>query len=132
MARSGKVSRRRILLVEDDQDSAEALLLVLRRSGYEADWVDTAREALERLRGNERPDVVLLDLTLADIGGDALVDAFQRAAPLPPLIVISANTERTLRRAAERLRARGALRKPFGTDAFLLAIEKASAAEARA
>ena len=35
----------RILLAEDDADSAEALLMVLGRAGYDAQWVDTAHDA---------------------------------------------------------------------------------------
>jgi two-component system KDP operon response regulator KdpE len=88
--------------------------------------VATVHEALEVLGGDGRPDVVLLDLTLSDMHGAALIEAFLAAGPLPPLIVISASTERTLRGAAERLHARGALRKPFGSDALLLAIEEAA------
>jgi CheY-like chemotaxis protein len=116
----------RVLVVEDDTDSAEALLLLLERAGYQAGCVATASEALSRLAGPERPDVMLLDLTLRDVGGLALLDAFANAGPLPPTVVISAAPERTLRGAAERLRARGALRKPFGTEAFLLAIAEAA------
>jgi CheY-like chemotaxis protein len=126
MAQATGNARRRVLLVEDDADSAEALLLVLERAGYEAATVDTARDALARLRGPRRPDVVLLDLTLRDLSGDALVSAFLEAGPLPPTVVISAATERALRSAAERLHARGALRKPFATEAFLLAIAEAA------
>jgi DNA-binding response OmpR family regulator len=115
----------RVLLVEDDADSAEAVLMLLERAGYQAAWVDKASQALVLIE-KEPPDVVLLDLTLADLGGEALVRRFQAAAPLPPTIVISAGTERTLRGAAEQLHARGALRKPFGTEALLLAIEEAA------
>jgi CheY-like chemotaxis protein len=118
----------RVLLVEDDADSAEALLMVLERAGYDGRCVDCAGDALALLDGDDRPDVMLLDLTLRDLGGAALLDTFAKAAPLPPTIVISAAPERTLRGAAERLRARGALRKPFGTEAFLMAIAEAATA----
>jgi DNA-binding response OmpR family regulator len=127
------VRSQHILLVEDDCDSAEAFLMVLRRAGYEATWVDRADAALPMLRDPaQRPDVMLLDLTLNDIGGAALIEAFLAATPLPPTVVISASPEKTLRSAAERLRASGALRKPFGTDALLAAVEEAaSASQAR-
>lgn len=130
MGEDGDPIRCRVLLVEDDADSAEALLMVLQRAGYRAESVDTASAALECLRGQERPDVVLLDLTLRDLRGPALVDAFKEAGPLPPTIVISASPENSLRAAAEALGARGALRKPFGTEAFLLAIEEAATVDA--
>lgn len=122
----------RVLLVEDDADSAEALVMVLARAGYEARTVDKARDALAVLNASPRPDVMLLDLTLADLSGDALLHAFAEAAPLPPTIVISAATERALNVAAERLQARAALRKPFGTDALVKAITEAVAPVASA
>ena len=117
----------RVLVVEDDCDSAEALLLVLERGGYEGSAVSRGREAIARLHGERRPDVLLLDLTLADMGGETLVKAFLDAGPLPPTIVISAATEHALRDAAERLHARGALRKPFGTENLLAAVAAATA-----
>jgi CheY-like chemotaxis protein len=119
-------SRIRVLVVEDDADSAEALLLVLERDGYEASTVGRARQALDLLRGDRRPDVMLLDLTLADLGGELLVEAFLKAGPLPPTILISAATERALREAAERLHASGALRKPFGAESLLTAVAEAA------
>ena len=127
-SRSRRPTRVRVLLVEDDADSAEALLMVMERAGYDGRCVDSAADALAVLRSDDRPDVMLLDLTLRDLSGAALLDTFAKAAPLPPTVVISASPERTLRDAAERLRARGALRKPFGTEAFLLAIAEAASA----
>src|SRR5262245_47984711 len=124
--RSQATARPRVLVVEDDGDSAEALILVLQRAGYDAASVDKAADALAALEGDRRPDVLVLDLTLADIGGARLVNAFVAAAPLPPTVVISAATEQTMRDAAERLHARGALRKPFGTDGLLLAVAEAA------
>jgi DNA-binding response OmpR family regulator len=114
--------------VEDDGDSAEAFVMVLQRAGYETVWFDQCAPVLELLHGDpaRRPDVMLLDLTLPDLSGGALIDAFLDAAPLPPTVVISAAPERTLRLAAERLHARGALRKPFGTEALLAAVEEAA------
>ena len=121
------MSTPRVLLVEDDPDSAEALLMVLQRAGYAATCVHRASEAIKRLQGRERPDVMLLDLTLADLGGDALVEAMLAAGPLPSTLVISAATEHALRNAAARLHACGALRKPFSTDSLLLALADATA-----
>jgi two-component system response regulator AdeR len=128
MLRTPHRSARRVLLVEDDADSAEALQVLLERAGYEATCVNSAAGALARLKQDDRPDVMLLDLTLRDLSGNALVDAFRAAAPLPPTVVISAAPERTLRGAAEQLHASGALRKPFGTEAFLLAVSDALSA----
>jgi DNA-binding NtrC family response regulator len=120
-------TRTRVLVVEDDPDSAEALVLVLERAGYEASSAARASEAIKLLRSDRRPHVMVLDLTLADIGGDALLAAFTKTEPLPPTIVISAATERALTEAARRLQARSALRKPFSADALVRAVAEAAA-----
>jgi CheY-like chemotaxis protein len=121
----------RVLLVEDDADSAEALVMLLERAGYAVRAVDTARDALAALTGRERPDVMLLDLTLRDLSGAALVAAFRGAGRLPPTILTSAATEPVLRAAAEELHTSSALRKPFGTATLLQAITDALAGAAR-
>jgi CheY-like chemotaxis protein len=121
----------RVLLVEDDVDSAEALGLLLQRSGYAVRAVDTAREALAVLAGADRPDVMLLDLTLRDLSGAALLDAFRGAGRLPPTILTSAATEPVLRAAAHQLQSWAALRKPYPTDALMRAVANAAAGAVR-
>lgn len=52
-----------ILIVEDDQDTAEALKLVLENEGYRTLHSSNAVEGLERARA-ERPDLILLDVMM--------------------------------------------------------------------
>jgi PAS domain S-box-containing protein len=60
--------RRRILVVDDNQDSGESLALLLELDGYET---HTARDGLEALAVAERvrPDTVLLDIGLPKLNG---------------------------------------------------------------
>jgi CheY-like chemotaxis protein len=62
------VSRRRILIVDDNQDSAESLALLLGLVGHETHVV---HDGLEGLAAAERlqPDVVLLDIGLPNLNG---------------------------------------------------------------
>jgi DNA-binding response OmpR family regulator len=57
-----------VLLVEDDERISEPLIRVLRGEGFDVRHVATGREAISAV-GAERPDLVLLDLTLPDIDG---------------------------------------------------------------
>jgi CheY-like chemotaxis protein len=59
---------RRILVVDDNQDSAASLALLLKIYGHEA---QTAHDGLEAVRAAEqfRPDVVLMDLGLPKLDG---------------------------------------------------------------
>ncbi len=58
----------RILVVEDSQDTARMMQVLLKGQGYEVKLAFDGREAIEVAKGF-RPEVVLLDLTLPDLSG---------------------------------------------------------------
>jgi DNA-binding response OmpR family regulator len=68
------VKRTRLLIVEDSELAASALRLLFEESGYEVSIALSVKNAVE-LGIEQRPDVMLLDLTLPD--GDGLT-ALQR------------------------------------------------------
>jgi len=59
---------RRILIVDDDIDAAEALGELLRDCGHEVATARDGPQALDRARLH-RPDVVLLDISMPDMDG---------------------------------------------------------------
>jgi CheY-like chemotaxis protein len=67
---------RRCLVIEDHEDAAESLALLLRLDGHEAEVAFTADEGLEKAR-RFRPDVVL-----CDIGLPGAMDGYGVAAAL--------------------------------------------------
>ncbi|TQM80263.1 DNA-binding response OmpR family regulator [Saccharothrix saharensis] len=79
----------RVLLVEDDDRVAEALVPALTRRGFTVDRQATGRGTLDRLTG---VDVVLLDLGLPDVDGVTLCRHI-RAASDVAIIVVSARGE---------------------------------------
>ena len=58
-----------ILIVEDDADLREALSEILRDEGYFVDGAAHCREALDRLRREALPALILLDLTMPVMSG---------------------------------------------------------------
>jgi CheY-like chemotaxis protein len=69
---SGVLAGARVLVVEDDPDSAEMLGELLRVVGAEVELAGTAAEGMERLR-SFRPDVLVSDLSLPDKDGFAFI-----------------------------------------------------------
>src|SRR5437879_12150135 len=70
----------KILIVEDDADSAGFLRILLEREGYLVQTAATAKRALEELP-SWKPEIILMDLMLPDAEGMALLTDFRRISP---------------------------------------------------
>ena len=81
----------RILVVDDEQDLAEAIALSLRKEGYAVDVVNDGESALDFLAVNDY-DLVTLDLNLPDLDGREicrLVRTDDRFNPATRIIMVS-------------------------------------------
>jgi two-component system, chemotaxis family, chemotaxis protein CheY len=61
--------RHRILVVEDDERLLTAMVSLLRLVGYTSLGVPNGYAALERLRGEQPPCLILLDLMMPEMDG---------------------------------------------------------------
>ena len=95
----------RVLVVDDETDSADLLCAVLRRLGFEAQSAHDGAAALQAVR-DWLPEVVLLDLGLPGMNGYELAPRLRRAAAGRELHVI-ALTGSSDETARERSRAAG-------------------------
>jgi two-component system response regulator RegX3 len=105
------MSRRMILIVEDEESISEPLAAALEREGYASAIAPTAAAALEAVRANE-PDLVLLDVMLPDGDGrEILRDIRSRGST--PVIMVSARGEETDMVVGLELGADDYVSKPF-------------------
>ena len=109
MPRHHEAPRRRLLIIDDDQDLLEFLTDAL-RDEFDIDVASTALEAASRL-SVFRPDVILLDIRLPDLSGLEVCRHFRGARDdrKVPILAMSAY-ERTVSADAAR---------ESGADAFL-------------
>ncbi len=70
-----------VLIVDDDQQVRMMFRLVLERHGYMVDEASNGAEALRKLL-NQTPDVILLDILMPMLGGEAVL---QRIRQMPSL-----------------------------------------------
>ena len=114
----------RILIVEDDSDLREALSEVLRDEGYTVAMATDGREALDHLKRESRPSLILLDLTMPVMNGWQFRDEQRRDPDLSeiPVVVLSASD-----RLAEKMGPLGVtdyVRKPIELGQLLRMIER--------
>ena len=113
---------RRILVVEDDPETAGQLADELTTSGYEVDLAATGREALSR--GGERDyAVITIDRMLPDIDGIAVMRQLRDDGIAAPFLIISALGEVDERVRGLRAGGDDYLTKPFASDEMAARVE---------
>lgn len=82
------MSAPRILVVEDDRDSRDALCLILEAHGYTYSACANAKEALELLHSNTAIDLALIDIMMPEMNGYELLQLLREMKPYEHLPVI--------------------------------------------
>jgi CheY-like chemotaxis protein len=111
---------KRILVVEDDFFTRDALLSVLSGQGYEVEGAADGQEALACLGRRARPGLILLDLTMPRMNGWQFLEQRLRDPGLVgiPVVVLSGE-ERASRSGVRGLGADDVLAKPFDPKVLL-------------
>lgn len=79
---------RRLLVVDDDENTRASLRGILEAEGYVVEESGDGAEALERLRVGPPPSLVLTDLEMPRVGGVALAEAMKRDDKLAGIPVV--------------------------------------------
>ncbi len=111
------MSKPLILIVEDDDATAECLTDLLRAEGYETQTLSVPG-SLETVR-RARPDLILLDLVFPESRGEDLLSILRRDRELRDLPVVLLSAVPHLADAAARLPVQGFVSKPFELDHLL-------------
>ena len=118
---SGTQMAKKILIVEDDNNSRESLRKILLQSGHAVEAAWSAEEAKSKLAGYT-PDVALLDVRLPGMPGDALGIYLQNKFPGVKIIFISGDFyAETSSRFGPNVQA---FPKPIDVEKLLEAIEQ--------
>lgn len=116
-------SRKKILVVEDEEDVRTFLSMVLQDAGFLVDCAVNGHEALDKIECS-RPDIVLLDLMMPGLDGWGVLERLRlRPDPLR-VIVLSAISDR------HRVPQRGVaayVSKPFVASDLVRTCERVSA-----
>ncbi len=110
--------REQILIVEDDDAIATGLALNLRLEGYESTVVGDGESALVRV-AEDRPDLILLDISLPKKNGLDVLREVREAGNHVPVIILSARQDEFDKVSALRLGADDYVTKPFGLAELL-------------
>ena len=114
--------RRRILVVEDDPETAGQLVDSLTANGYQVDLAATGNDAMSRGR-SETYAVLTIDRLLPDLDGIAVMQQLRQEGIATPVLIVSALGEIDDRVRGLRAGGDDYLVKPFAFAELLARVE---------
>ena len=113
------MSRRRVLIVDDDAPFLELLQLCFAKAGFDVVLASNGEEALKILLESEPPDLVLSDFMMPEVNGIELVRHIKASAKLfdTLIVLMSGNVDTEFRKRALDLGASAYLLKTEGAHA---------------
>lgn len=79
----------RVLLIEDDQETANEIIAELLGRGFDVDWAATGIEGLDKARAG-RADAMIVDRLLPGVDGLTIIEVVRHERVRTPVLVLSA------------------------------------------
>ena len=117
---------KRVLLVDDDKGIQETLEAMLEMEGYEVTIAEDGVEALEMI-SRDVPDVLLLDLMLPRMSGQALAEELERRRLRSQMRIVVVTADGRAAQKARQVGADGYVSKPFSMTTLLSEVARVSA-----
>ena len=117
-------SRGKIFLVDDDPDLLRLISIRLETAGYEVATASGGAQALAQIAA-DRPQLVITDMRMPGMDGNALFAALQASYPTLPVIILTAHGTIPEAVAATHRGVFGYLTKPYESKALLDLVAKA-------
>lgn len=123
----------RVLLADDDEISAVVMQSVIQRLGHESDWVDSGSKALKALEQGGY-DLVLMDLLMPGMTGMEATRRIRAAGlglSMPPIVAMSALSDKESLRACHEAGMDGYLRKPVDSAELAAVLNRTASSQDR-
>jgi CheY-like chemotaxis protein len=105
-----------ILVVDDEPALREITGRILESAGFSVKFAEDGVGALELIRSEGPPDLVLTDLTMPGMGGAELARRLGEHWPELPILLVSGSTADEVRQDQHDEAATVTIQKPFTAD----------------
>src|SRR5437773_416358 len=119
------MSKRSILVVDDDKNTRDYLAAFLTSSGFVVECLESGDDAIERLASGYSPSMILLDILLPGKDGIEVLSNLKTVYPSIPIVILSGIGQIKTVVEAMKMGASDYLTKPFEEEALELAIQNA-------
>ena len=117
--------KKRILVVEDNEQNLYLATFLLEKNGYEVITAKDGHEAIERAK-MEEPDLILMDMQLPEMDGFEATRRIKSIAEISHIHIVAVTSYAMAgdKQKALAVGCAGYIEKPFDPDTFVLEIEK--------
>lgn len=115
-----------IMLVDDSRTILMSLTSVLTKAGYRMETAANGREALDKVTGGLRPNLIISDVNMPVMDGITFAREVRSVQGLrfTPILMLTTESEQSKRDEAKRAGATGWLVKPVTPDQLLNVIKQ--------
>ncbi len=110
--------KKKILIIEDEEDLVKGLKLNLADEGYEVDWASDGEEGLRKAM-QETPDLIILDIMLPEMDGLEVCRELRQKNIGIPIIMLTAKGEEIDKVVGLEIGADDYITKPFSVRELL-------------
>ena len=120
-----KLVRPSVLVVDDNEDIRTTVRDVLEDQGFTVACASNGREALDMLlRGQSKPALILLDLTMPEMDGWTFRQEQQKVPRLAQIPVVLFSGHHDAARAAQSLNAAALMTKPLLVEGMVTLVKR--------
>jgi two-component system OmpR family response regulator len=112
----------KVLLIEDDGETAQEVAAELKDRGFEVEWSSNGIDGLDKAR-TLRPDAMIVDRLLPGMEGLAVIEALRKEQVRTPVLVLSALGAVDDRVRGLRMGGDDYLTKPFAVVELIARVE---------
>ena len=114
---------KKIAVIEDNKTNIKLIRYQLKAAGFDIKVEETGNAGLKMIK-TLKPDMIILDIGLPDIGGHEILEALSQLDPYHYVIMFSGRRDKANLLKALRLGAQGFIGKPFSRDKLAAYIER--------
>ncbi len=115
-----------VMVVDDSVTMRQMVSFALTNAGYQVVEAGDGEEAVGKLKGGAKPNLVIADLNMPIMDGLSLIKAI-RAMPnfkFTPVLMLTTEADESKKKEGQTVGATGWIVKPFNPEQLLKAIEK--------
>ncbi len=115
-----------ILLVDDSITIRTSISALLTKAGYEVSLAEGGPQAMTQLQSAKKMDLMITDLNMPGMDGITLIRETRKinGREKLPILVLTTESQQTMREKAKTAGANGWLVKPIPADDLLMVLKK--------